>query len=112
MEQISNKFKSQIKLQKMTSLKTIGNVTTSASNFSGAVTLNESVLAYETLKTVLGDDFYPENAVAEWTDIMVDEDGYFAVFGEDSLTADTQVKFIEVEPTNDLVKKYEYFSNI
>jgi len=97
----------------MTILKTIGNVTTtSASSFSGAVTLNESALAYETLKTVLGDDFYPENAVAEWTDIMVDEDGYFAVFGEDSLTTDTQVKFIKVEPNSDLVKKYEYFSNI
>lgn len=95
----------------MEKLKTIGNTTTTnTSFFRNAICLNEANLAHETLKKVLGDNYYPNNATSEWTDILVLDNEYYACFGEDSLTTDTQIVYIQVEPTESLIKSYEYFS--
>lgn len=93
----------------MTTLTIIGNVTNSrTSYFQNAIVLNEESLAYEVLQSVLGNDFYPENADTEWTDILVKDGKYFACFGEDSLMTDTSLTYVQVEPTKSMIDAYNY----
>lgn len=96
----------------MNTLKTIGNIVHSRTNeFQQAVFLNDASIAYETLDEILGPGgWYPENAQSEWTDIAVLDGKYYAAFGEDSVMAqDAKLIYIEVEPTENMIKEFEYF---
>lgn len=91
-------------------MKTIGAITAgTTSEFQKATFINDPSLAYEALDSVLDSGWYPENAQTEWTDIAVLDEKYYAVFGEDVVTAsDSKAIYIEVEPTASMVKEYEY----
>ncbi len=91
-------------------MTTIGAITTgTTSEFQKATFINDPYLAYEALDSVLYSGWYPENAQTEWTDIAVLDEKYYAVFGEDVVTAsDSKAIYIEVEPTTSMIKEYEY----
>lgn len=94
-------------------MKTIGNLTTGTTsdfNFQKTCILNESGLAYNILDELMPEGWYPENAETEWTDILVLDGKYYAAFGEDSLTVNNaKVVYIEIEPSENMIKEYEYF---
>lgn len=95
----------------MTHLKTVGNITYGNTNkFQQAIFLNDPSIAYELLDTLLSPGWYPENAQSEWTDIAVLDGKYYATFGEDSvMTNNAQLIYIEIEPTENMKKDFEYF---
>lgn len=95
----------------MNTVKTIGKVNHSrTSEFQQAVFLNDPSVAYEVLDELLESGWYPENAQSEWTDIAVLDGKYYAAFGEDSvMVQDAKLIYIEVEPTENMIKEFEYF---
>jgi hypothetical protein len=95
----------------MNTVKTIGDVTHGVtSEFQGAVFLNDVRLAYEILDEILHENWFCEDAVCGWTDIVVSEDRYYAAFGEDSVMVQgARLIYTEIEPTADMIKRFESF---
>ena len=94
------------------SIKTTGSLTnTRTSEFQSAVFLNDAAIAYEILDEIQGPrGWYPDYNMSAWTDIAVMDEKYYAVFGEDSVTAAAAgCIYVEIEPTPSMVSEYEYF---
>ncbi len=83
------------KLKNMETLKTLSYTLTS--NFQKALALNDPSEAYSLLKSAGFE--WPEDATeSAWCDILFYENKYYAVFGEDNLTAsEATAVFVEVE---------------
>ena len=94
-------------------MKTIGNITQSTtSEFQQALFLNDPSTAYEILDELLESNWYPEDAETEWTDIVVMDGKYYAAFGCDAVTvSDANLIYIEIEPTELMIKEYQYFQS-
>lgn len=95
----------------MNTVKTIGRVNHSrTSEFQQAVFLNYHQVAFEILDSLLKEGWYPENKMDAWADIAVEDDIYYAVFGEDSVGAeDAKCIYVEIEPTEEMISDFEYF---
>jgi hypothetical protein len=95
----------------MNTVKTIGDVTHGVtSDFQGAIFLNSAYLAYEILDKLLNEGWFPADSVCGWTDIAVNKEKYYAVYGEDSVMVQgARLIYTEIEPTADMIKRFESF---